>query len=74
MELVQVCYDPTDIETKQREILSLVRALRTFRVERGIVITANYEGREVYGTREIIYIPYIKWEQEYIGEIRKPSE
>jgi len=68
LELVQVCYDPTDIETKQREVLSLVKALRAFRIKRGIIITANYEDREVYGTREITYIPYIKWECR-IGEL-----
>jgi len=64
IELIQVCYDPTDIETKQREIPPLISALKKFRLKRGLVITANYKAKEKYGTKEIIYVPYTEWEKQ----------
>ncbi len=77
VEVIQVCYDPTDIETKQREIPPLVSILKRFRIKRGTVITASYEAVEKYGTKEIAYIPYTKWEQrqnKHKQNITKPDE
>jgi predicted AAA+ superfamily ATPase len=44
-ELIQVCYDTSDYETKKREIKALLRAMQEFKLKEGLVITEDYENR-----------------------------
>jgi predicted AAA+ superfamily ATPase len=60
-ELIQVCYDLSNMETKEREITGLVNGLEEFDLKSGIVITADFEGEENIKNREIIYKPLWKW-------------
>jgi len=60
-ELIQVCWDLSDINTKKREIKSLLKALGEFRLDEGLVITDDFEGEEEYGEKKIRYIPIRKW-------------
>ncbi|WP_428084425.1 ATP-binding protein [Candidatus Hadarchaeum sp.] len=60
-QLIQVCWDPTDEETKKREVKGLLRAMEEFRLREGLVLTEYFEeGEEVEGKR-IIYRPLWKW-------------
>ena len=60
-ELIQVCYDLSNMETKEREITGLVNGLEEFDLKSGIVITADFEGEENIKNKEIIYKPLWKW-------------
>ena len=56
---IQVYYELTD--RKEREISSLLEALNKFNLEKGIIITNNYEGTENIDGKEIIYKPAWKF-------------
>ncbi|GAI42857.1 unnamed protein product, partial [marine sediment metagenome] len=43
-QLIQVCWDPTDEETKKREHRGLVKAMEEFRLKEGLVLTGDFEG------------------------------
>jgi len=60
-QLVQVCWDPTDEETKKRELRGLVKAMEEFRLKEGLVLTGDFEGEERVGGRRILYKPLWKW-------------
>ena len=60
-QLIQVCWDPTDEETKRREIKGLVKAMEEFRLRKGLVITEDFEGEEKVKGERIIYRPLWKW-------------
>jgi len=65
-ELIQVCYDPTDIDTKKREIRALLKASRELGCKNLKIITWDYEDVEVIDGREIKFIPLWKWLLEKI--------
>ncbi len=60
-ELLQVCYDPTDIDAKKREIRALIKASNELRCKNLKVITWDYEDVEQIEGREIKYISLWKW-------------
>jgi len=61
MQLIQVCYDITDIQTKEREVRSLIRAVKEFKLKEGMIITEDHEGEEVVKGFKIVYVPLWKW-------------
>ena len=60
-ELIQVCYDLTDIYTKKREVKSLIEASKELKCRNMKVITWNYENKEMVEGKKILYIPLWKW-------------
>jgi predicted AAA+ superfamily ATPase len=60
-KLIQVCYDLSDIETKKREVRSLIEAMKEFRLKEGLIITMDFEGQEKIGDKKIVYKPFWKW-------------
>ncbi len=64
-QLIQVCLSVKDIDTKQREIRSLLKASKEFKCKNLLLITEDYEGEseeEWFGIKERIkYIPLWKW-------------
>ncbi|MFZ3385107.1 MAG: ATP-binding protein [Candidatus Methanoperedens sp.] len=60
-ELIQVCDDISNMETKDREIKGLVMALEELKLKRGLVITEDFEGEENIKGKEIIFKPLWKW-------------
>ncbi|MBI4980327.1 ATP-binding protein [Candidatus Woesearchaeota archaeon] len=60
-QLIQVCYDLSKTETKEREIRSLLAAMEEFKLEEGMVITENYEAEEEVKGKKIKFIPLWKW-------------
>jgi predicted AAA+ superfamily ATPase len=60
-ELIQVCWDLADEETKRREIKGLLKAMDEFRLKKGLVITEDFEGKETLKGKGIVYTPLWKW-------------
>ena len=56
-QLIQVCYDIGDPETKKREVTALVRASGELKCNDLLVITDDYEAQE----NKIRFIPLWKW-------------
>lgn len=65
-ELIQVCYDISNPDTKKREIRSLLKAGKELRCTNLLIITGDYEGEEEavewFGLKgKIKYMPLGKW-------------
>jgi len=60
-ELIQVCYDIGEEKTEKREVSSLIKAMKEFELNEGLIITSDYEGGEEVNGRKIIYTPLWKW-------------
>jgi len=60
-QLVQVCYDIEDFNTKERELTALVRASRELKCNNMLVITWDYEKVEKYKNKKIKFLPLWKW-------------
>ena len=58
---VQVCWNIEDLNTKKREIDSLIVGLEDLNLKEGLVITEDYENVEYYKEFEIKFIPLYKW-------------
>ena len=61
VQLIQVCHDVTNLETKEREVRSLVRAMKEFKLTEGLIITDDFEGEEEVKGFKIEYVPMWKW-------------
>jgi len=60
-QLIQVCYNLDDPDTKKREIESLIRAGRELKCNNLLVITQDFEGEEKIKNKKINFIPLWKW-------------
>ncbi len=60
-EAIEVCWDISQPEVKEREVEGLLCALNEFNLESGIIITEDYEGEEITGDKRITYIPLWLW-------------
>lgn len=60
-ELIQVCYNIEDLQTRERERSSLLRAMELFKVSSGLIITWDFESEEKVGRKRIRYYPLWKW-------------
>ena len=60
-QLIQVCYDLSDKETKEREVKALIKGSVELRCKDLLVITNDYEKEEKIGGKKISYIPLWKW-------------
>lgn len=64
-QLIQVCYDCSNIKTKERETRFLIKASKELKCNNLIIITNDKEGEaraEWFGIkRKVNYIPLWKW-------------
>lgn len=64
-QLIQVCYDISDLDTKKREIRALLKASKDLKCKNLLLINQNYFGKEElewFGIkRKIKFIPLWKW-------------
>lgn len=64
-ELIQVCYDISDVKTKKRELRALLKASKELKCNNLTIITEKKEGDEKVNwfgiKRKIKYIPLWKW-------------
>jgi|SRR3989344_810215 len=60
-QLIQVCYDISDYDTKKREIKALLKASDELKCNNLLVITENKEMEEKIENKSVKYIPLWKW-------------
>ena len=60
-QLIQVCYDIEDYNTKERELKSLVKASKELECSNLLVITLDYEGTEMFKGKKIKFISLLNW-------------
>lgn len=76
-ELIQVCYDLKNTDTKKREVKSLINASKELKCNNLMVITPDYESEETVEwfktKRKIKFVPLWKWllAQEETGSSKK---
>jgi len=60
-QLIQVCVDIDEYETKKREINALLKASEELRCNNLLIITREYEGTEEIKQKKIQFVPLFKW-------------
>lgn len=60
-QLIQVCWNVGNKETKKRELDSLMAAMNEFKLKTGLILTEDYEGQEKTEGKKIAYTPLWKW-------------
>jgi len=60
-QLIQVCYNASDLETKKREIRALSKASKELKCRNLLIITEEMEGKEKINSKTIKYQPLWKW-------------
>lgn len=60
-ELIQVCYDISDPETKKREVRALIEASEETECNKLRVITFDFEKTEIINKKTIQFLPVWKW-------------
>ncbi len=60
-QLIQVCYNIDNLETKKREIKALIKASEELKCNNLLVITGDYESGEKIDNKKIAFIPLWKW-------------
>lgn len=63
-ELIQVCWDVSDHETKEREVKALAKAMKEFKLGEATVITEDFEGKESVNGKKIVFKPIWRWALE----------
>lgn len=59
--IIQVCWDLSDENTKKRELGSLLKAMEEFNLKQGLIITEDYEAEEEIKGKKIIFMSLWKW-------------
>lgn len=60
-QLIQVCWDISDIDTKKREVRSLISASQELKCNNLLVITENFESKEKVKGKTIKFAPLWQW-------------
>jgi len=60
-QAIQVCWDVSNPETKDRELKGLLKSMEEFKLKKGLIITEDFEGKEKIKDKEIIYRSLWKW-------------
>ncbi|MEA2033532.1 MAG: ATP-binding protein [Euryarchaeota archaeon] len=60
-QLIQVCYDINDYDTKRRETKALLKASKELKCNNLFVITEDYDAFEEIKRKRIVYIPLWRW-------------
>ena len=60
-ELIQVCYSLDNLETREREIRSLIRGSKQLECRNLTIITYDQEKEEIIKEKKIKFIPLWKW-------------
>jgi len=59
--LIQVCYTIENSDTKNREIKSLIKAMNSFKINEGLILTEEYDATKVIDEKKIIFKSLWKW-------------
>jgi uncharacterized protein len=61
LELINVCYELNSLDTREREISSLLNAMNELKVEESFLLTIDEEGEEIVNNKKINILPVWKW-------------
>ena len=60
-QLIQVCFDISDAETRSREVRGLVEGLNYFDLSKGTIITSDFFHEEIVDGKVVHYVPLWYW-------------
>jgi len=60
-QLIQVCYDIRDYDTKKREVDDILKASEELKCKNLLVVTGDYEGVETFRDKKIHFVTLSKW-------------
>ena len=60
-EIIQVCYDVSDPDTRSREVSALLEGAKNFGLKAAKIITYDFEDEEIIDGIKIQYIPFWIW-------------
>lgn len=60
-QIIQVCYDIKDYDTKKREIKALIKGSKELQCKNLLIITEDKEGEEKIENKKVKFIPLWKW-------------
>ena len=60
-QLIQVCHNIEDYDTRKRELRALLKASRELKCKELLIITYDYEAEERIKSKKIKFIPLWKW-------------
>jgi predicted AAA+ superfamily ATPase len=60
-EAIQVTFDMSNEDTKNRELKGIVNVCKNFNLSRGVIITYDNEDEIIFDTIEIQLVPFYKW-------------
>jgi hypothetical protein len=60
-QLIQACWNLSDIKTEKREINSLLKAMEELNINQAIIINSDLEKEEKFKNKTINFIPLWKW-------------
>lgn len=60
-QLIQVCYDLSDLNVKEREIKSLIKSSKELKCSNLLIITGDFEGEDRIKGKKIKFLPLWKW-------------
>lgn len=60
-QVIQVCRNLSELETKERETKGLLKAMEEFGLKKGFVITEDLDKEETIKDKTIVYVPLWKW-------------
>ena len=63
LEAIQVCYDISAIDTREREVDALIRAMKTFKITKGTIVTGYHKEVIKRDKLTIHILPYWEWER-----------
>ena len=60
-QLIQVCHNIEDYDTRKRELRALLKASRELKCKELLIITYDYEAEERIKSKKIKFIPLWRW-------------
>ena len=60
-QLIQVCYEIEDYDTKKRELKSILKASKELKCNNLLIITKDRDGEGAIDRKKINYVPLWKW-------------
>ncbi|MBI4445579.1 MAG: ATP-binding protein [Acidobacteria bacterium] len=60
-QLIQVCWNVSDLKTKDRELRSLKKAMAELKCKDALVVTEENEGEETLNGNKVRFVPLWKW-------------
>ncbi len=60
-QMIQVCFDVSDTETRSREVRGLVEGLNYFDLPKGTIITSDFFHEEIVDGKVLRYVPLWYW-------------